>query len=290
MPVSQDCLLTLKTDDRLFAILRHHNFLKELQEIAFQGGQTRAQEDAPAQETKTQIGDDIPDRSMLEALGGPGEQSILSQRKRMGSEGEGLEEAKEVHEKQGGAEEDQAKSHVSVEDWSEIEKRDKDEEKKEKREHKDKKGSEHNEKRDSTINKSKEEEREKKSALHSQKQDDKKSDEVKRGRLKLWSKRAKTSQKTAEKETHEEEEVPHHSKEVMGEEEERKSSVVQRSPEEKELQMIARTTPEEKSGSEEEGSGNRKETDIESLDTIESELESVAQKLHDLSEADRKRG
>lgn len=287
MPVSQDCLLTLKTDDRLVAILRHHNFLKELQEIAFQGGQKRAQEDAPGQETKTQIADDIPDRSMLEALGGPGEQSVLSQKKRLGSEedGERSEEAKEVLEKRDGPEEDNAKTLLSMEDWSDTEKRDE-----EKRGHKEKKGSEHNEKRDSSMNKSQEEEKDKKSTLHSQKEVDIKADEVKRGRLKLWSKRAKTSQmekKAAEKETHEEEEVPHHSKEVLGEEE---VAEKKRSPEEKELQMIARTTPEEKRGSEEEGSGNRKEADIESLATIESELESVAQKLHNLSEADRKRG
>uniref|UniRef100_A0A3B5A1A7 Chromogranin-A n=1 Tax=Stegastes partitus TaxID=144197 RepID=A0A3B5A1A7_9TELE len=37
VPVSQDCLETLKTDDRLVTILRHHSFLKELQEIAVQG-------------------------------------------------------------------------------------------------------------------------------------------------------------------------------------------------------------------------------------------------------------
>uniref|UniRef100_A0A3Q4HZ49 Chromogranin-A n=1 Tax=Neolamprologus brichardi TaxID=32507 RepID=A0A3Q4HZ49_NEOBR len=37
MPVSQECLVTLKTDDRLVTILRHQNFLKEMQEIAAQG-------------------------------------------------------------------------------------------------------------------------------------------------------------------------------------------------------------------------------------------------------------
>ncbi|KAK1889278.1 Chromogranin-A [Dissostichus eleginoides] len=88
-PVSQECLTTLKTDDRLVSILRHHNFLKELQEIAVRGGQERAllQRDATAEPTtqSPQTADDFADRSMLEALGGPGERSILSQKKRDGN-------------------------------------------------------------------------------------------------------------------------------------------------------------------------------------------------------------
>lgn len=297
LPVSQDCLLTLKTDDRLVTILRHHNFLRELQELAVQGGQKRAQEEVPVQVTLNQIADaDTPDRSMLEALGGPGERSILSQKKGMGSEEgeevgkvEGSDEAeeKELHEKL----EDSARSLVpeSGEDWSETEKKNHEEKNNEKRGHKDKKGSEQNKKRDSTRNKSKEEEEEekdKRSSLQPHKQEDNEG-EVKRSGLKLWSKRAKGLQ-MKKKETPQEE-VPHHSKEVTNENEEaEKRSDPQRSPEEKELQMIARGAPEERKGSDEEGSGSRKEPEIESLATIESELESVAQKLHELSGADRR--
>ncbi|XP_055005275.1 chromogranin-A [Boleophthalmus pectinirostris] len=160
LPVSQDCLLTLTNDDRLVAILRHQNFLKELQEIAL-GGQKTAHEDPPLQ----QRAEDSPDRSMLQSVGGPGERSILSQERR---------------------------------------------------------GS-------------------------------------------------------VQKKSDDEAEIPHHSKEITNEE----VNAERRSPEEEELQLLAR------SATEEEGSGNKKESEIESLATIESELESVAQKLHELSRADR---
>lgn len=120
-------------------------------------------------------------------------------------------------------------------------------------------GSEQNKKRDSTRNKSKEEEEEekdKRSSLQPHKQEDNEG-EVKRSGLKLWSKRAKGLQ-MKKKETPQEE-VPHHSKEVTNENEEaEKRSDPQRSPEEKELQMIARGAPEERKGSDEEGSGSRK--------------------------------
>uniref|UniRef100_A0A8C8EGS0 Chromogranin A n=1 Tax=Oncorhynchus tshawytscha TaxID=74940 RepID=A0A8C8EGS0_ONCTS len=82
-------------------------------------------------------------------------------------------------------------------------------------------------------------------------------------------------------------EVPHHSKEVVEEEveEKRKVGEARKSPEVKELQMMARREPQERrEGEEEEGSTSRKTEDpeIESLAAIESELESVAQKLHEL--------
>ncbi|KAJ8409073.1 hypothetical protein AAFF_G00240940 [Aldrovandia affinis] len=70
-------------------------------------------------------------------------------------------------------------------------------------------------------------------------------------------------------------ETPHHSKEADEEVEEEEET--HRSPEALELQMIARRETEE-------GSANRKTEDheVESLAAIESELESMAQKLHEL--------
>uniref|UniRef100_A0A672J5G1 Chromogranin-A n=1 Tax=Salarias fasciatus TaxID=181472 RepID=A0A672J5G1_SALFA len=129
-----------------------------------------------------------------------------------------------------------------------------------------------------------------KSALLSHKHENREQgeQEAKRGSresLKHWTKRAKSlslKRKAAGKEA--QQEVPHHSKEIMEEEEGEEKRDIQRSPEEKELQMIARRTPEERRVLEEEGSASRKseEPEIESLAAIESELENVAQKLHDL--------
>ncbi|XP_029281613.1 LOW QUALITY PROTEIN: chromogranin-A-like [Cottoperca gobio] len=347
VPVSQECLVTLKTDDRLVSILRHHNFLKELQEIAVQGGQERAQlqRDAGTPEPTTQTlqtADDVADRSMLEALGGPGERSILSQKKRKVN-GDGEEEKKdnlgdgesqedndvtqEVKEKR---ENDKSPgSHVSesVDESSEgkAEKRE-EEEYEEKRTNleedseeedmmKHKKGAGSGEKRDAPRIKSKEKkydeedewEEDKRSAFssHGPKQEEEQEGEEDEGEmnegemkressLKRWTKRGKAlsmKKKAVGKELDSEQEVPHHSQEVTDEEEEeeeekkkKKKRNAQRSPEEKELQMIARRGPEERRGSEEEGSASRKseEPEIESLAAIESELENVAQKLHEM--------
>ncbi|KAJ3606310.1 hypothetical protein NHX12_025831 [Muraenolepis orangiensis] len=76
VPVSEECLETLRTDDRLFSILRHHNFLKEMQDIAVSGANKRAQlqSDIMGEDQVTQIPqrtEDAGDQSMLEALGGP---------------------------------------------------------------------------------------------------------------------------------------------------------------------------------------------------------------------------
>ncbi|KAL2082008.1 hypothetical protein ACEWY4_021826 [Coilia grayii] len=75
-------------------------------------------------------------------------------------------------------------------------------------------------------------------------------------------------------------EMPHHSKEVFPGEE--ATPGLQRSPEERELSMMARREPDDRR--DEEGSASRKpeEPEIESLAAIESELENVAQKLHEL--------
>ncbi|KAM6915115.1 uncharacterized protein FYW49_010022 [Xenentodon cancila] len=321
-PVSLECLGTLKADDRLVTILRHHNFLKELQEIALQGGREGAQlqRDADAPTTATPVlhtAADVADRSMLEALGGPGERSILSQRKRTGK-ADGREEDDEST-SDGRAEEVQVKRE-KYKSRGEAEKREGEAEREEynekrgssqqksegENETKDKKGDGSGEKRDASRSKQKKrkfEEEDKgekdKSATvfsqeHSSKKEGDEKDGVKRGSsgsLKRWTKRAKPLQvkkKTVEDESQllsSQKEVPHHSKEALeGDEEEKKRRDPQRTPEEKELQMIARRSPEETRDLEEEGSASRKseEPEIESLAAIESELENVAQKLHEL--------
>ncbi|KAG7240310.1 hypothetical protein INR49_027121 [Caranx melampygus] len=291
VPISQECLVILKTDDRLVTILRHHNFLKELQEIALQ------------------------DRSMLEALGGPGERSILLKTRRTG-DGKG---EKDETQRDGGSHEDtdineevevkreddeSPEGHLSesVDEWSEgktekreeeqeeeegyVEKKANSEEENKTKEKKAFPGAMSNEKRDAPGNKSKE----KKFDVGEEEQEDKSPEEgkVKRGgreNLKRWTKRGKSLEvkRTADgkEPDSQQEDGPHHSKEVTEDEKKRDP---QRSPEEKELQMIARRPPEERRVSEEEGSASRKaeEPEIESLAAIESELENVAQKLHEL--------
>ncbi|XP_017264531.1 chromogranin-A [Kryptolebias marmoratus] len=316
MPISQECLVTLKTDDRLLTILRHHNFLKELQEIAVQGGHERAVLQRYA-DTLTPITKALPtmdhdaDRSMLDALGGPGERSILSQRKREGHESEEEDESRESQE-DSGAEEVEVKRRKegagnSKEGGHDEKRANSVENSKEENEAKDKRGDGSDEKSTPSRNKSTkgtfevedEEESSKRSGplsqRHNSKEEEKEEDKMKRGskeNIKHWTKRAKSLQlnkKTAKKEEQQfssQQEVPHHSKEAPDEdeeEEEKKKRDAQRSPEEKELQMIARGAPEARRGLEDEGSGIRKEEpEIESLAAIESELENVAQKLHDL--------
>ncbi|XP_061602735.1 chromogranin-A [Cololabis saira] len=322
VPVTQECLVTLKTDDRLVTILRHHNFLKELQEIALQGGREGAQlqRDADAPTPATQVlhtAADVADRSMLDALGGPGERSILSQRKRTGKadgreeddESAGDSRAEDVQVKRGKyksrGQVEKSEGEAEREEYNE--KRGSSEEKSEREnETKDKKGDGSDEKRDASRGRPKgrkfeeedKEEKDKRSTLFSQEHSSEKAveekDGAKRGSggtIKRWTKRAKPLQvkkkmvEDASQLHSGQKEVPHHSKELLEEdEEEKKKRDPQRSPEEKELQMIARRSPEVTRGMEEEGSASRKseEPEIESLAAIESELENVAQKLHEL--------
>ncbi|XP_068942128.1 chromogranin-A [Petaurus breviceps papuanus] len=44
LPISEDCFETLRGDERIISILRHQNLLKELQELAIQGANERAQQ------------------------------------------------------------------------------------------------------------------------------------------------------------------------------------------------------------------------------------------------------
>ncbi|PWA27510.1 hypothetical protein CCH79_00000109 [Gambusia affinis] len=279
VPVSQECLNTLKTDEKLLTILRHHNFLKELQEIAaqehmnFTDAIRKCRCDEVEGEAFNMTGESIPlselkplllDRSMLEALGGPGERSILSQKKRSGVGGE----------QKDGMEEESREDNEAEEDSNKRE-----------------------DPKQKTAGTETEERSDKRSAVFSQKHDGKEEREeqtaVKRGSresLNHLTQRARNWQQKKKAGGEEEprlgsrQELSHHLKEEAEEEKQKKKRDPERTPEERELQMIARRSPEERKVMEEEGSGTRKseEPEIESLAAIESELENVAQKLHEL--------
>ncbi|XP_014000528.2 chromogranin-A isoform X2 [Salmo salar] len=340
LAVSQECLNILRTDERLVSILRHRNFLKELQDIA------------------------VEDRSMLATLGGPGERSILSQKRGTGGEGEGEGEGEAENSAERDGESSRERNEIIRK--GEEKKREKDEtpdnrisdamnkegkeeekdvdviEKKEEEEEEgdeekrassreygeeggnvtlDKKGAESGEVTDAPEEKSEEkksaeeneeEVEEKRSALPLQdsakakkeweEEEEEEEGEVKRevAGVNHWSRMSELSRSLQTKKREEEKlqevkslevggqrEVPHHSKEVVEEEveEKRKVGEARKSPEVKALQMMARRELQERRvGEEEEGSTSRKTEDpeIESLAAIESELESVAQKLHEL--------
>ncbi|XP_061785892.1 chromogranin-A [Nerophis lumbriciformis] len=237
-PVSQECLQTLRTNERLLTLLRHYDFLKELHDIAPQAGEDRVKPPggaiAPGHVTRAPLSleDDVSDQSMLDALGGPGEQSILSQKRKM----TGNEEEEEEEEKKG------SEGLKSKEFHSEDE----------------------------------EEEDKRSDIFFSDHSEEKKSEEENEDEMKRSRKKSSGDEKQQEE--------PHHSKEMSEAEEVTKKKEEMkmkrnRTPEEKELQMIARRGPEEA------GSAVRKteqEADVERLAAIESDLENVAQKLHDL--------
>ncbi|XP_061560484.1 chromogranin-A isoform X2 [Phycodurus eques] len=227
LPVSQQCLQTLRTDERLLTLLRRYDFLKELQDVA------------------TQVSHPLPrqDGSMLNALGGPGERSVLSQERRRSRE----------------QEEDEGEEGGEVgRIWTAGEKREEDGERAEE----DQKAWGPEEIR---RNGSKEEK--------DKRSEEEEEEEEEEG----MKKRSKGSSLRKKSENEEEEEGSHHSKEVSEEKEEVKKR--NRSPEEKELQMIARRTPGEEDGS----AGRKAEDgEVENLAAIKSELENVAQKLQQL--------
>ncbi|XP_015236135.1 PREDICTED: chromogranin-A [Cyprinodon variegatus] len=310
VPVSQECLDTLKTDEKLLTILRHHNFLKELQKIAAQGDQERTQpqryvdKPAPTRQSLHTTADGA-DRSMLEALGGPGERSILSQRKRAGESGEEKDETREESREDSEAKEEHVRRD---EDETPTEAEDVDagttsseENSEEENEMEDKKGDPSDKKRSSSKDNQEQkmgetgekEKSDKRSEFFSQKHDVKAEDEkreykgVKRGRGESLNHLTQRAKKKAGKEEapqpDSQKQTSLHSKEEETEQKKKKRDP-ERSPEERELQMIARGTPEEREVMEEEGSATRKseEPEIESLAAIETELENVAQKLHQL--------
>ncbi|XP_077566476.1 chromogranin-A isoform X3 [Stigmatopora nigra] len=79
LPVSDQCLQTLRTDDRLLSLLRHYDFLKELHDVATHGEEKVWPPEGGATPSLENTDDVPPDGSMLSSLGGPpGEHSILS--------------------------------------------------------------------------------------------------------------------------------------------------------------------------------------------------------------------
>ncbi|XP_066550997.1 chromogranin-A [Amia ocellicauda] len=88
IPISQECLDSLRGDERIISILRHQNLLKELQELATQGASERAQQQKKSNDLADRISavledhvdkDDIADRSMLKALEKPRREGLRGQ-------------------------------------------------------------------------------------------------------------------------------------------------------------------------------------------------------------------
>ncbi|KAI1897947.1 hypothetical protein AGOR_G00088540 [Albula goreensis] len=331
IPVSQDCLDSLRADKRLISILRRQNFLKELQEIAVQGASERVLQQTEGKADHVTGGltnkEDIPDRSMLAFLDRPAD-SVAEKREREDDEGAGSEgESREASEDGGDADRKGAGAepdgHVSNSLNEEVE--EEGEEKRASVEGDAEKEGDGNGTDDTQVKdvgetelakdapevkpQGKQQSKEKKEVepepgeaqkaveekrdfgeSQRRKEEQEKKEEEER-ELKRWGERdrpservgAASSRKMAEGELgggavdtdHPRgprlpQEAPHHSKEEVQKE-------AHRSPEALELQMMARREAEE-------GSANRKTEDheVESLAAIESELESMAQKLHEL--------
>ncbi|XP_016125665.1 chromogranin-A-like isoform X1 [Sinocyclocheilus grahami] len=313
IPVSQDCLETLSADDRLVSILRHRNFLREMQDIAAEGSNERAQKhpgDAPEHVTSLTI-DTIKtadDQSMLVALDKPEEDA---EKRGAGEENsrESEETEQESQKRNQIAEEEELEEHESPSNH--ISNSINPEQNRESQEEATKREEDKQEKKHSSLEKEKENDpahhkdgetatddheanpdikqsimedsEEHKGAeterTHSKEELEEEEEKKREVGVKRWSHVSKLSHKRVEASPKLDEhwEAPQHSKEREGQEGE-----LWRSPEEQELQLMAQTQPQDKR--DEEGSGSRKtgDAEIESLAAIESELESVAQKLHDL--------
>ncbi|XP_043075878.1 chromogranin-A [Puntigrus tetrazona] len=310
IPVSQDCLETLSADDRLVSILRHRNFLHEMQDIAAEGANERAQKhpgDAP--EHVTSLSKDTmktaDDQSMLVALDKPKEDA---EKRGAGEESLGGSEETEqesqkpnqIAEEEEREEHESPSNHISnsINPEQKRESQEEEENKQEEKKHSSLEKEKENEPahpkdvktatddheanpdvkqpitEDSEQHKGAETER-----THSKEELEEEEGKKREVGVKRWSRVSKLSHKREEASPKLDEhwEEPHHSKEREDQEGE-----LWRSPEEQELQLMAQTQPQDKR--DEEGSGSRKtgDAEIESLAAIESELESVAQKLHDL--------
>ncbi|XP_047657351.1 chromogranin-A isoform X2 [Tachysurus fulvidraco] len=68
LPVSQPCLETLRTDERLVTVLRHRNFLQELQDIAGEGANEMPEKGLEAGPDHTPDLQEPADQSMLMVL------------------------------------------------------------------------------------------------------------------------------------------------------------------------------------------------------------------------------
>ncbi|XDV42179.1 hypothetical protein PO909_010891 [Leuciscus waleckii] len=312
IPASQDCLDTLGSDDRLVSILRHRNFLREMQDIAVEGASERAQRhpgDTPDHVTSLpkDMKKTADDQSMLVAMEKPKE---FAEKRGAGEESsqeseETEQESKkqnQISEEEEREEDESPSNHISnsmnpekkreSQEEATIRDEEKQKEKKlsslEKEEENDpphhKEGEtatddlEANPDVKQSIMEDREEHKEDETErTHSKDEQEGEEEKKKKSEVgvKRWSRVSKPSHKRVETSPKLDEhwEAPHHSKE---------SGDLWRSPEEQELQLMARTEPQDKR--DEEGSGSRKtgDAEIESLAAIESELESVAQKLHDL--------
>ncbi|XP_052391775.1 chromogranin-A-like isoform X1 [Carassius gibelio] len=304
IPVSQDCLETLSTDDRLVSILRHRNFLQELQDIAVEGASERAQKhpgDTP--DHVTSLSRDMKktadDQSMLVALDKPEEDAQKrgagekSSRESEETEQESQKQDQIAEEEEREEEDESPSNHISNSINSEQKRESQEEAKQEEKKHsslekekendpayhKDVPATDDHESNPDVKQFIMEDSKEHKGAeterTHSKEEEEKKREVG----VKRWSRVRKVSHKRVEAspKLDEHRESPHHSKERADQEGE-----LWRSPEEQELHLMAQTHAQDKR--DEEGSGGRKtgDAEIESLAVIESELESVAQKLHDL--------
>ncbi|KAK1796044.1 hypothetical protein P4O66_009149, partial [Electrophorus voltai] len=346
IPVSQGCRETLMTDDRLVTILRHHNFLQELQDIAAEGIclRPRSFPSGANERTEKQVeyGPNDESQQLKDLEGTAADQSMLvaMERPRVGAEKVGAEEREEREQESGEHNEipvqEEAKmseeiphSMISEKEREEDEGKQAITKKEENKEEQEKHsgieeeevyvgdpGAKHAREAlfvvldyghiDLTIGRQiasghwrvpfrgegvdegagpdvPDQHTEAKKSVEEENQDEQKLVEkktvVEEAGLKRWGQARQLAHKRAElsARSYDQQEVPHHSKEAseLGEE-------VWKSPEEQDLQMMARRDPEDRR--EEEGSASKKteEGEIEGLAAIESELESVAQKLHEL--------
>ncbi|XP_036437831.1 chromogranin-A isoform X3 [Colossoma macropomum] len=296
IPVSQQCLQTLRTDDRLVTVLRHRNFLQELQDIAVEGANERT-------EKRMKDGVDYVSNNSEDSEATTADRSMLVAMERPGEEREEKRGEEEERDRENEEREQKAQEHNEI---SSQERRNEGEEdsdamneeqerkravmKKGANKDEDEKRSSLEEEEDETAGAGEHSEV-KKSAEEEESQEEQETVEKRRegpGQLgeeekakagmKHWSRTRQLAHRRAEMGAYDQQEAPHHSKEVPGQGE----GEVWKSPEEQELQMMARRDPEDRR--EEEGSASKKTEDaeIESLAAIESELENVAQKLHEL--------
>ncbi|KAI4899332.1 hypothetical protein NFI96_014586, partial [Prochilodus magdalenae] len=265
IPVSQQCLQTLRTDDRLVTVLRHHNFLQELQDIAVEGANERPEKRMKDSAEYVSHHSEDPeavavDRSMLVAMERPGEEKrgkdeernreheekekkmqehhdISSQEKRNEAEKDSdamneEPERKRAAMKKKGANEVEEEKHSSLGEEEEDEAAG---------------AGVHSEVKKSAEEESQEEAVERRRESLGQLEEEK----AKAG-MKHWSRTRQLAHRRAEMGAYDQQETTHHSKEVPGQGE----GEVWKSPEEQELQMMARSDPEDRR--EEEGSASKK--------------------------------
>ncbi|XP_076873746.1 chromogranin-A isoform X2 [Brachyhypopomus gauderio] len=270
VPVSPGCRETLMTDDRLVTILRHHNFLQELQDIASEGASERTakRDEGGSNDESKQPKDQeaMADQSMLVAMerAGVGAEKRGAQeneeRELESEESAGREEEPEEEE---GDEEEEGKQVVTKKG-----------ENKEEQERRSSREGEEDEGAGLDV-----------PGQHSETKEENRAEPAEKRRvvedvgLKHWARARQLAHKRAEMSarSYEQQEAPHHSKEAP-----EAGEVVWKSPEEHDLQMMARRDPEDRR--DEEGSAGKKteEAEIDGLAAIESELEGVAQKLHQM--------